>query len=128
MNKRDLIIYRSVTGLLSLSMIFSAGMYFFNYAHASEAFTRLGFPTYVIYPLAILKILGVIAIWTNKSPQLKQWAYAGFFFNFLLAASSHIRVQDGEFMGAAFALVLLVVSYYFDRRLAQGAPARPAFA
>ena len=65
--KRDRIIYYVLTGLFSLMMLMSAGMYIFNNDAIQEAFMKLGHPTYIIYPLAILKILGLIAIWTRAS-------------------------------------------------------------
>lgn len=99
------------TGLLSALMIFSVGMYLFNHEMVADMFTRLGYPTYIIYPLALAKILGLVAIWTKKSQTLKEWAYAGFFFDFVLASSGHIMVNDGEWYAAFVALVLLLVSY-----------------
>jgi hypothetical protein len=82
MNKRDLSIYRIVTGLFSALMIMGAGMYFFNNEMAVAMFKSLGYPTYIIYPLGILKLLGLVAIWTRKSDILKEWAYAGYVFVF----------------------------------------------
>jgi hypothetical protein len=116
--KRDKVIYWISTGLLSALMLMSAGMYFFNNDMVSEIFTSLGFPTYIIYPLAVAKILGLIAIWTNKSKMLKEWAYAGFFFDFVLAATAHIMVSDGEYAGALVAIILLIVSYVFEKKIA----------
>lgn len=116
MKKRDQIIYYVVTGLFSLLMVFSAGMYIFAHDVAVEAFTRLGFPIYIIYPLAVAKLLGLVAIWTNKSKPLKQWAYAGFVFDLLLASSAHIMVGDGEFPAATGALVLVLVSFFLYLR------------
>lgn len=115
--KRDKIIYYIATGLLTLLMSFSAGMYFFNNAAIQGAFTSLGYPTYLIYPLATLKLLGIVAIWTKLSPRLKEWAYVGFFFDFVLAASAHIAVGDGSEGVALFGLVILAVSYIFDKRV-----------
>ncbi len=115
--KRDKIIYWVATGLLSLMMLGSAGMYLFNTAEVSTVFTTLGYPTHIIYPLAIAKILGLVAILTKRSATLKEWAYAGFTFDFLLAIAGHLYVKDGEFVGALMALVLLTVSYYFDKRV-----------
>lgn len=111
------IIYWASTGLISAFMLFSASMYFFNHEMVAETFTRLGYPVYVIYPLAIAKMLAVVAILTKKSQTLKEWAYAGLFFDFILATSGHIMVNDGEFAGALVALVLLLVSYSYDRKL-----------
>ena len=115
-NKRNRIIYLVATGLLTLMMLGSAGMYFYDYPMVSETFAKLGFPTYIIYLLAIAKILGLIAIWTKKSQMLKEWAYAGFFFDFILAISAHVMVNDGEYVGALAALVLLMVSYFFEKK------------
>ncbi len=117
MEKRNKIIYLAATGLLSVLMLFSAGMYFFNNEMVQETFTKLGYPTYIIYPLAIAKILGLVAIWTKKSDTLKEWAYAGFFFDFVLAASAHISINDGEYAPSALAAVLLLVSYVFEKKV-----------
>ena len=115
MKKRNKIIYLVSTGLLSANMLLSAGMYFFNHEMVVEMIESLSYPTYIIYPLAIAKILGLVAIWTNKSKTLKEWAYAGFVFDFLLAISAHINSGDGEYVGALVALVLVALSYSFYR-------------
>ena len=110
--KNKKIIYWISTGLLTALMLFSISMYIFTHEEMSGAFIALGFPVYLIYPLAVAKILGLIAIWTNKSTVIKEWAYAGFFFNFLLALSAHLSIADGEFPGALMALIFLSISYY----------------
>ena len=95
----------------------SAGMYFFKHAEVVDTFNSLGFPAFIIYPLAIAKILGVIAITTRKSKVLKEWAYAGFFFDFVLALSAHLIAKDGQFAIAIVALILLFTSYYFGGKV-----------
>ncbi|WP_299459177.1 DoxX family protein [uncultured Microscilla sp.] len=110
------IIYWVATGLLSAMVLMSAGMYVFNYEKIKLVFTNLSYPTYIIYPLAVAKVLAVVAILTKKSAWLKEWAYAGLFFDFLLALAAHLAIADGEHYGAIVALVLLTVSYYFDRK------------
>ena len=110
------IIYWISTGLLTLMMLMSASMYFFKHSEVSTTFNQLGFPSYVVYPLATAKLLGLIAIWTGISKFLKEWAYAGFFFNFMLAMSAHIVANDGQFGGALVALVLLLTSYIMDKK------------
>lgn len=112
--KKGKILYYGSTGLFTLLLGMGAGMYFVKYAFVAKTFTKLGYPTYIIYPLAILKILGLIAIWTKKSQTLKEWAYAGFFFDLVLAITAHIAAQDGEFAPAIVALVLLLMSYFSE--------------
>ena len=115
--KTQKIIYWIATALLSLLVLFSAGIYFFNHAEIANVFTSLGFPTYIIYPLATLKILGLIVILGNIGGNLKEWAYAGFFFNFVLAFFAHLMVGDGEQFGALMALVFLLASYFLGKKV-----------
>lgn len=114
--KANKIVYYIATGLLSALMLMSAGMYFGNYDMVSATFAALGYPTYIIYPLAVAKILGVAAIWTRLHPTLVEWAYAGFFFDVVLAMFAHIAVKDGEFAPAAVGMLLVLTSYLFYRR------------
>jgi len=108
--------YLVVTILFSIMMLMSAGMYLFDHAKASEIFASLGYPTNIIYPLAMAKILGVLTIWLRRSHTLVEWVYAGFFFDFLLALQAHLVAQDGDFMAAVLALVLLLVSYGLGKK------------
>ncbi len=117
MNKRDIIIYRVVTGLFTLHMLFTIAAYFFMYDMVRDMFEALGFSAGVIYPLAAAKFLGLIAIWTNKSRILKELAYAGFAIDFMLAISSHLIANHGEFVPALVALVMLIISYIYHRKI-----------
>lgn len=117
MNKRNIFIYRVVTGIFTLHMLFTVVVYFFSYEMVAEMFTLLGFPASLIYPIAIAKLLGLIAIWTNKSRILKELAYAGFAIDFVLAASSHLIAGDGGFIAPLIALGLVVASYIFHRKI-----------
>lgn len=115
--KTNKIVYWGATGLLSVMMILSASMYIFNHDFVVKTFEGLGFPSWIIYPLAVAKLLGLVAIITKKSTMLKEWAYAGFFFDFVLAFFAHISINDGEFAGALIALTLLVLSYVFEKKM-----------
>lgn len=115
--KRDKIIFYVATGLLSLLMCFSVYMYLFNHEAVVGMFNNFGYPSYIIYPYAIAKLLGVFALWNPNFKVLKEWAYAGFFFAFVLAFFAHYMIGDGEQTGALVALVLLAVSYIFNKRI-----------
>lgn len=115
--KKNKIIYWIATGLMSALFLFSAMMYIFNYPRIEEFFMNLGFPTWIIYPLATLKILGVIAILTKQIKFLKELAYAGFLFDAVLALSAHLMVNDGEFQPSVIAIILITVSWIFDRKV-----------
>ncbi len=119
MRKTDIIFYWISTGILCLMMILSASMYIFNTEEIAEVFVRLGYPTYILYPLATAKILGVSVILINKSDFLKYLAYAGFFFNTTLAFFAHYMVNDGEQGGATIAMLAVGLSYIYDRKIAK---------
>ncbi len=117
--KKDKIIFYLATGLLTLLMLFSVSMYFFKHDDVVGAFTSFGYPSYIIYPYAVAKLLGLFAIWNPNFKVLKEWAYAGFFFAFILAFFAHVMVGDGEQGGALMAFVLLIISYIFNKRINQ---------
>ena len=115
--KTNKIIYWISTSIMCLVFLLSAGMYLFNYERASGFFIHLGFPTWLIYPLAILKIAAVIAILTKKSKFLKELAYAGFLFDAILALAAHNIAGDGESMLSVIAVVSIIVSWIYDRKV-----------
>ncbi|SHJ17349.1 DoxX family protein [Aquimarina spongiae] len=115
--KKNKMIYWTATILMSLLFILSASMYLFNYERASGFFINLGFPTWLIYPLAILKVLGVLTILTKKSTFLKELAYSGFLFDALLALTAHLMVRDHEYMPALLSIVFIITSWAYDRKV-----------
>ena len=117
MVSRDKIIYWVSMGLISALMIMNAVMYVIQNEMVSETFVRLGYPTYIIYPLGTLKVLGIIAIWSRRSKLLKEWAYAGFFFDFVLAFTAHINAGDGGFVAPLVAIILLLVARFYDDKV-----------
>ena len=114
--KTNKIIYWASTGLLSALLLMSAGMYFFDNDVVSGMFTSFGYPTYIIYPLAVAKMGAVAVLLTQKQSKIKEWAYSALFFEFILAFFAHFMIGDGEQMGAVMAMTLLIVSYIFGRK------------
>jgi len=49
---------------------------------------ELGYPMYFFAILGVWKVLGAIAILVPRYPRLKEWAYAGIFFDLTGAAAS----------------------------------------
>ncbi|WP_411029226.1 DoxX family protein [Spongiimicrobium sp. 3-5] len=106
------IVYWVATGLLTAIMLFSVYNYLFHNEAVAGYFEHFGYPTYIIYPLATAKILGLVAIWGNFSKWLSEWAYAGFFFNTLLAFFAHY-ISDGTGYLFAILVLLSVLGSYF---------------
>jgi hypothetical protein len=59
-----------------------------------DGIMKLGYPAYIIPVLGLGKVLGTAAILWPGLPRLKEWAYAGIFFNMAGATASHIAHED----------------------------------
>lgn len=105
-------IYWISTGLLCALMLFSAGMYFVNTEQVKDVFLSFGYPTYIVIPLAIAKVAGVVTILWRKKRWLTEWAYAGFFFDLVLATAAHYYAGDG--FGMSFYAIFLLLTSYFS--------------
>jgi hypothetical protein len=58
-----------------------------------DGFVRvLGYPLYFVTILGVWKVLGAIAILVPRFPRLKEWAYAGIFFDLTGAAATWAAV------------------------------------
>lgn len=114
--KVQLIIYWIATILLCALMAYSAQMYFRNPEIAQGFFKALHYPTYIVIPLAILKICGIAMILWRGIPWLTEWAYAGFFLDIALAATAHYNAGH-DITQTLVGLVLVLVSYFFAKEV-----------
>lgn len=121
--RTDKVIYWISTGYVLLAMMWSFVMYHVRHEFATAWFEMLGFPAYIVYPLAWLKLIAVIAITTNRYSDLKEWVYAAYFFNVVLATSGYINVGQLFPVHAYLALIFVPVSYIYSERV-RGRPTR----
>lgn len=106
-----------VTGIVCLMMVASAVFEVVAFDESVKMLNDLGFPKFIAYVLPVTKFLGAIAILTNYSKTLKEWAYAGFFFDFVLAALAHYFSGVPSPIAAIVLLVLLMTSYFLDKKV-----------
>jgi DoxX-like protein len=59
-----------------------------------DIITHLGYPVYVLTILGTWKVLGGITLFAPGLPRLKEWAYAGIFFELTGAAASLVEHGD----------------------------------
>jgi len=52
--------------------------------------THLGYPVYILRILGVWKLLGAVVIVVPGLPRLKEWAYAGVFFELTGATASYV--------------------------------------
>lgn len=87
---------------------------------AKEGIRHLGYPGYFGIALVAFKILGALALVIPQIPnRIKEWAYAGFAFDFLFACISHWAVDGfgGQTLFPLFLLAILITSYISRERL-----------
>ena len=81
---------------------------------AKEGIRHLGYPPYFGNVLVVFKVLGVLALMIPQVPKrVKEWAYAGFAFDFLFASISYFAVEGVVFFSffPFIFLGILAVSY-----------------
>jgi hypothetical protein len=87
---------------------------------AKEGIRHLGYPEYFGNALVVFKVLGVLALVIPQVPKrVKEWAYAGFAFDFIFAAISHGAVDgvNGQTFFPLVFLGILSVSYVYYHKL-----------
>jgi hypothetical protein len=93
-------------------------------AMAHEGLTHLGYPLYFGTMLMVFKVCGVLALMVPQVPaRVKEWAYAGFAFDFIAAFWSHAAI-DGigtMLIGPIIGLVVLALSYTSHQKRRQAA-------
>jgi hypothetical protein len=122
MSKRNKIIYWIATIWLSLGMLSTGIVQLLNIKKEIAFVINMGYPEYILTLLGLWKVLGVVAVLIPRTPLLKEWAYAGFFFTMTGAVFSHIALHHSiaEIAPPLLLLVLTLVSWYFrpaDRKI-----------
>lgn len=80
---------------------------------------QLGYPSHFIYILGVFKLSGVITLLIpNKLLRLKEWVFAGVFFDIIFAFFSKIAVLGfTAAIDAIIAFVMVSVTYAMYRKL-----------
>ena len=83
---------------------------------------KLGYPAYFIYLLGIAKLLGVgVLLIPDKLLRLKEWVFAGLFFDIIFAFASKLSVLGfPAATDAIVAFMLVSVTYFMFRNVYTG--------
>jgi len=87
---------------------------------AKEGMRHLGYPEYFGNALAVCKVLGTLSLIIPQIPKrIKEWAYAGFAFDFLFASISYFAVEGVVFLSffPFIFLGILAVSYIYYHKI-----------
>ena len=94
-SKRDTIIFWVSTGLFCAFMLSSAIPNMLSSKEWVTIFEQLGYPLYLLPFIGVAKLLGVIVLLIPGFNRLKEWAYAGFFFD--LVGATYSAIYAGGF-------------------------------
>lgn len=124
--KRTNILYWVFTGLFGVFMVSTAIPNILLDAGSIDLIsTQLGYPQYMIPFLGVAKTLGGIMLFIPGFPRLKEWAYAGLFFDLIGATYSAIAVEGFQlphlFMGLFIGMGALSYVFYHKRLKEQSA-------
>ena len=75
---------------------------------------NLGYPVYFIPFIGVAKVLGVIALLVPGYPKIREWAYAGLFFD-LIGATYSIIASGGNAGQYGFMITPIANLYFFNR-------------
>lgn len=120
--KKTNIFYWVFTGLFGFLMLGSAIPDIMSSPVAIQGMhVELGYPTFFVPFIGVAKLLGVIAILVPGFPRLKEWAYAGLFFDLIGATYSILAVGKPGWLFMVLPLALAATSYvlYQKRRKLQ---------
>ncbi|MES2371221.1 MAG: DoxX family protein [Bacteroidota bacterium] len=111
--------YWIITGIFAAFMLFTAIPDVLETPEAMAFMTALGYPAYFVKFIGVAKVLGVIAILVPSFNRLKEWAYAGLFFDVAGATYSVIAKYGFDIAQLFMVLVIgfLFLSYYLWHRL-----------
>lgn len=99
------------TGLLAAA-IFSGGLAeLILRREAVQGMSELGYPAYFVQLIGFWKVMAALTLLAPRLPRLKEWAYAGIFFNMTGAAISHAATGSAAWhlpLTLSFAMLTLV--------------------
>jgi len=108
-SKPRVIGYWVTTGLLAAAFLAAGAAELASEPAAVAATLALGYPAYLLTLLGAWKVLSIPALLAPRLPRLKEWAYAGIFFDLTGAAASHAFSADSPGK-IATPLVLLLIA------------------
>ncbi|UYZ57848.1 DoxX family protein [Hymenobacter latericus] len=91
-------LYYATTLLFSAFMLMAGIMELLQGPEGREIMRHLGYPEHVLLVLGAGKVLGALALVQNRYATLKEWAYAGFTFNFLGACAARAAAHDSTML------------------------------
>jgi uncharacterized membrane protein YphA (DoxX/SURF4 family) len=104
------IAYWIITSLVALEVGVGGIMDLLRTEHVRVVVSHLGYPLYVLTILGLWKIPGAAMLLIPRFPRLREWAYAGIFFEMTGAAFSHALFHDPGYFAITLTFALLTLA------------------
>jgi hypothetical protein len=122
------IAYWSSTAIVAVMLLFTLS-YLTGSEQAVSGFTKLGYPQHLRIVLGIAKPAAAIVLLLPGLGLLKEWAYAGVAFAWVMATTAHYTAGDGvQVWSMPLALLALLIVSYLTRPPTRRLMALPAAA
>jgi hypothetical protein len=114
------------TGYVLFLLGFSVWVYHVRHEMITAFFSALGYPEYLVYPLAYAKLLVIVIIVSHRYNDLRDMAYAAYFINMVMALVGHVVYGD-SYLHASLGAMCLAISYLLGNKV-RGRPENDFFA
>jgi hypothetical protein len=118
--KKLKIAYGGVLGLFTIGILGSSVPSLLKQPYAVEHFCGvLKMPEYLLVFTGVTKLLGLVALYLQAFPRLKEWAFAGFAYDLIGAWYCNINGTKSFLfsMPVLLFMVVLAVLYWLNRKI-----------
>ena len=88
-------VYWALTLFIALEMVAGSFWDVLRIEYVRVVMAHLGYPPFLPTIIGVWKLPCAVALLLPRFPRLKEWAYAGAFFNYYGAVASHLFAGDG---------------------------------
>ncbi|MRX28337.1 DoxX family protein [Kangiella sp. HZ709] len=114
------VLYWSATLVMFYFMLYAAINYHIKHEVMASFFKQFGYPEYIVYPLAYLKVTALLVILINRYNNLKEMAYGAYFINTLMSTTAHLKA--GHQPTHAYVLIIAIMFSYWLSNQVRGKP------
>jgi DoxX-like family len=106
-----IVAYWGTTSVVAYEMVAGSMWDLLRIEYVRVMLAHLGYPLYLLFILGVWKLPCAVVLLVPRFPRLKEWAYAGAFFNYTGAVASHVLVGDQPHMWIwAFGFAVLTLA------------------
>lgn len=112
--QRRVVAYWVATTLLASELLFGGIWDVLRVPQVQVVIHRLGYPPYFLVILGVWKLLGAVALVVPRFPRLKEWAFAGAFFDLtgaVLSQFASVLIDVGQMIYPIAMIGITLISW-----------------